>query len=115
MFLAAALIELEVPDAGTLKAHRSLANALKDRIRRRFNVSVAEVGDAEDRRSLVIGCAAVGVDPRHMREKMERLTRFVEGLGLAEVVGDDVVIARLDELEEVDEVEEADEQREADE
>ena len=102
MLIAAALIELAVPDAGTIKARRSLANAVRDRLRQRFNLSVAEVGDPDDRGFVCVGCVAVGIDPRHLRQKMERAIEFVERLGLAEVVGDDILIARLDELEEIE-------------
>jgi uncharacterized protein YlxP (DUF503 family) len=103
MLIAAALIELELPDADSIKARRRVANAVKQRIRNRFEVSVAEVGDADARHEVVLGCVLVGVDPPAMRERMERVIRFVERLGLAEVVADDVTIARLDELPEVEE------------
>ncbi len=102
MLIAAVLIELAVPDASTIKARRSLANSVRDRLRQRFNLSVAEVGDPGDREFVCVGCVAVGIDPRHLRQKMERAVEFVERLGLAEVVGDDILIARLDELEEVE-------------
>ena len=109
MLIAAGLIELAVPDADSLKARRRVANAVKERVRQRFSVSVAEVGDAEDRHSVVLGIAHVGTDPTAMRERLERIVRFVEGLGLAEVVADDVTVVRLDEVDEVEEVEEVDE------
>jgi uncharacterized protein len=103
MLVAAALIELAVPDAETIKARRRVARSVKDRIRQRFNVSVAEVADQDERHSVVIGCVMVGVDPRHLRDGMEKLVRYVESLGVAEVVADDVVVVRLDEVEELDE------------
>jgi uncharacterized protein YlxP (DUF503 family) len=43
MLIAAALIELALPEAETIKARRRVARSVKDRIRQRFNVSVAEV------------------------------------------------------------------------
>jgi uncharacterized protein len=103
MLIAAALIELAVPEAETIKARRRVARSVKDRIRQRFNVSVAEVADQDERHSVCIGCVMVGVDPRHLREGMEKLVRYVESLGIAEVVADDIEVLRLDELEEVDE------------
>jgi uncharacterized protein YlxP (DUF503 family) len=102
MLIAAALIELAVPDADSIKARRRLANAVRDRLRQRFNLSVAEVGDQDDRHGVCIGCVAVGIDPRHLQQKMERAIEFVDGLGLAEVVADDILVARLDELDEVE-------------
>lgn len=102
MLIAAALIELAVPDAETIKARRRVARSVKDRIRQRFNVSVAEVADQDERHSVVIGCVMVGVDPRHLRDGMEKLVRYVESLGVAEVVADDVTVVRIDELDELE-------------
>ena len=83
-------------------AFDSLEVAVKDRVRQRFNVSVAEVSAHDERHSICIGCVMVGVDPRHMREQAEKVIRYIESLGLAELVGDDIVVARLDEVEEVE-------------
>ncbi len=102
MLIAAALIELSVPDSGTIKARRSLAKAVKDRLCKRFNLSVAEVGDPDDRQSVCIGCVMVGIDPRHLRNAMEKVVRYVESLGLSEGVSDDITIVRLDEVEELE-------------
>jgi uncharacterized protein YlxP (DUF503 family) len=103
MLIAAALIELALSEAETIKARRAVARSVKDRIRQRFNVSVAEVADQDDRHSVCIGCVMVGVDPRHLREAMEKVVRYVEDLGLAEVVADDIAVVRLDEVEELEE------------
>jgi len=108
MLIAAALIELSLPEAETIKARRRVAHSVKDRIRQRFNVSVAEVADQDERHSVCIGCVMVGVDPRHLREAMEKIVSYVEGLGVAEVVADDITVVRLDEVEELDEDEDVD-------
>ena len=102
MRIAAALIELSLPETETIKDRRRVARSIKDRIRQRFNVSVAEVADQDERHSVCIGCVMVGIDPRHLREGMEKVVRYVESLGLAEVVADDVTVLRLDEIEEQD-------------
>ena len=101
MLIAASLIELALPGTETIKERRRVARSIKDRIRQRFNVSVAEVADQDERDSICIGCVMVGVDPRHLREGMEKVVRYVESLGV-EVVADDVTVVRIDELEELD-------------
>lgn len=107
MQIAAVLIELFLPEADSIKARRRVANAVKTRLRARFNVSTAEVADQDERHSVCIGCVMVGVDPRHLRTQMEKVVRYVESLGLAEVVGDDIAVVRLDEIE-VDDPDDAD-------
>ena len=102
MLIAACLIQLGVPDATSIKARRRVANAIKERIKQRFHISAAEIGDPDERHEVVIGCVEVGNDPRVMRGRMEKVIRYAEDLGLAVLLSDDITIARLDELEEFD-------------
>jgi len=102
MLIAAALIELHLEDADSIKAKRRVVRAVRDRVASRFRISVAEVADQDDRHSICIGCAKVGIDARHLRASMEKVIRYVDELGLAELVGDDVIVAQLDELEPVE-------------
>jgi uncharacterized protein YlxP (DUF503 family) len=102
MLIAAALLELALPGATSLKDKRRVVRAVKDRLRTRFNVAVSEIADHDDWSSICLGFVSVGTDPRHLRERMAKAIRMVESLGLAEVVGDDVVVARLDEMDEID-------------
>lgn len=99
MRIGAALIELHLPEADSLKARRRVARAVAERLRQRFRVSVAELGDAEDRHCVQLGLALVGGEGDALRSRLDKMVRFVESLGLGEVVADDVVVARLDELE----------------
>ncbi len=103
MLIAAALIELALPEAESLKARRRVARSVKDRLRRKFNVAVAEIDNLDDWHSICLGCVTLGRDPRHLRERLEKAIRFVDGLGLAELVADDVMVMRIDELDEVEE------------
>ncbi len=103
MLIAAALIELHLAEADSLKAKRRVVRAVKDRVANRFRVSVAEIADHDDRHAICIGCVKVGIDARHLRESMQKVIRYVDELGLAELVGDDVIVAQLDELVAVEE------------
>ena len=98
MLIAAALIELHLADADSIKAKRRVVRAVKDRVASRFRVSVAEIADQDDRHSIYIGCAKVGIDALDLRASMQKVIRYVDNLGLAELVGDDVIVAQLDEL-----------------
>jgi uncharacterized protein YlxP (DUF503 family) len=100
MRIAAALIELQLLEADSLKDRRSVARAVVDRVRRRFNVAAVDLSDPDERRLACIGCVMIGRDPRQLRAAMEKLVRYVESLALAEVVADDVTVVRLDELAE---------------
>jgi uncharacterized protein YlxP (DUF503 family) len=103
MLIAAALIELVLVEADSIKVKRRVVRSVVDRVSSRFRVSVAEVADQDDRHVICIGCVKVGIDPVHLRAQMEKVVRYVDDLALAELVSDDILIARLDELEPVDE------------
>ena len=103
MLLAAVLLELELEEAESIKAKRRVVKSIVDRVRQRFNVSIAEVDDHDDRHSICIGCVKVGIDAKHLRRQMEKIVAYVDHLGLAELTGDEIVVARLAELVEVEE------------
>lgn len=96
MIVGAALVELHVHGSHSLKEKRGVVRSVVQRIRNRFNVSVAEVGGADTWQRAVIGVVSVGSDARAMRTLLERIVRFVEGIGLAEVTNSDVEILTLD-------------------
>lgn len=62
MVVGVQAFELAIPGAGSLKAKRSVVKSLKDRLRRRFNVSVAETAlhDRHDRAELTVAVVADG-------------------------------------------------------
>jgi uncharacterized protein YlxP (DUF503 family) len=66
------VIELECffPDMHSLKEKRMILRKIKDRVGRRFNVSIAEVGYQDLWQRSVIGIAAVNGD-RQLLEKMK--------------------------------------------
>ena len=52
-------LELRIEDAHSLKEKRHVVKSLKDRLRHKFNVSVAEIGDQDLHNSAVIAVALV--------------------------------------------------------
>ena len=76
--------EVHLPNAHSLKDKRSVIKRLKDQLRGRFNVSVAELAADEKWQRATIGLSAVGDERAYVeglfREVTEwlRMTRFVE-------------------------------------
>lgn len=79
--------ELSLPGCSSLKAKRSVVRSLKDRLRAKFNVSVAETDlqDVLDRASVSI--ALVASDGRLAESTLDKLDRFVEEHGGAVITG----------------------------
>ena len=79
--------ELSLPGCSSLKAKRSIVRSLKDRLRSKFNVSVAETGlqDVLDR--ALLSMALVASDGRLAESIMDKADRFVEEHGGALITG----------------------------
>lgn len=71
-------MELHLADRHSLKEKRHTVKSLKDRLRRGFNVSVAEV-DAHDLwQTAVLAAACVGTDRAYVNGVLDQLLRAVE-------------------------------------
>lgn len=62
MVVGALTLEIHIPASNSLKAKRSVLNHVKERIRSRFNVSVAEVDHQDLWQRATLGVAAVSGD-----------------------------------------------------
>ena len=70
-------VEFLVAGASSLKDKRRVVKGLKDRIRHRFNVSVAEVDYQELWQRSAIGVAAVGSDGAFVAQVLEKVLALV--------------------------------------
>ncbi|MBP8301846.1 MAG: DUF503 domain-containing protein [Planctomycetes bacterium] len=64
---------LEIPYAETLKDKRNVIKALKDRLRRSFNVSIAEIEDLDICTIATLGAVVAGSDTAHLNSTMDHL------------------------------------------
>ncbi len=87
MVVASLTWELSLPGCASLKEKRSVIRSLRDRLRSKFNVSVAETGlqDVHTRAELTI--ALVASDGRLAESMLDKADRFVEQHGGAIISG----------------------------
>lgn len=77
-FITLLTIELLIPHARSLKEKRSAVRGLKDRIRSKFNASVAEVGYQDKWQRAVLAACLVGGDRRQLESDAARLRSLCE-------------------------------------
>jgi uncharacterized protein len=76
-------IELTIPAADSSKAKRMVIKSLKDRIRRNFNVSVAEVDDNDRWQSAVLAVVVASNERRFANQVLSKVVDFItESRGL---------------------------------
>ena len=75
--VALGTVEFHLPDVGSLKGKRHVLKGLKEKVKNRFDVSVAEVDhhDSWQRATLAIAC--VSNDSRHANEVVDKAMDFI--------------------------------------
>ncbi len=71
-------VELLLPGSASLKDKRMVLNRLKDRVRGRFNASVAEVDHQDTWRRARIGVAVVSHEGSGCRDILAAIQRLIE-------------------------------------
>jgi uncharacterized protein len=79
MFTGTLEADLLLGAVNSLKEKRSVVRPIINELRRRFEVSVAEVGESDLHRRAVIGVAFVSGDAGHVKEVLEACERFLAG------------------------------------
>lgn len=78
--------QLSLPGCASLKEKRSIVRSLKDRLKSRFNVSVAETGYQDVWTRAEITVALVATDRRFAETVLDKADRLVAGSGRAVVL-----------------------------
>ncbi len=78
MVIGACSLELHIPGNGSLKGKRQVVKSLLARLRKEFNVSVAEVGAHDVWQSAVIGVVCVSNDRDYVHGLLTRVAHWVE-------------------------------------
>jgi len=78
-------LELYIPAAGSLKSKRGIIKGMKERIRNRYNVSVAEVDYHDLWQRAALGVAVVSTGKRHANSVLSAVVRYVESESRAEL------------------------------
>jgi len=78
MFVLSAKLIFYIPHAASLKEKRQVCRSIVDKVRQRFNVSIAEVATQDMHQTLTIGIAIVSGDAAHARRSLDEVIRFME-------------------------------------
>jgi uncharacterized protein len=84
-------LELYIPHAHSLKEKRMVVRSLKERLRARFNVAVAELDHQDLWQRSLIGVVSISGDPKALETLLEAVQRESEAL-----LGDDLVGIQLE-------------------
>src|SRR5215813_10376931 len=73
-------LELHIPDAQSLKDKRQVLRSLKDRLRRDFNVAVAELDHHDVWQRSVVGVVTLSNEETHLKEVLQKVLDEADGI-----------------------------------
>jgi uncharacterized protein YlxP (DUF503 family) len=75
-----------------LKDKRQVVRSIVDRIRNRFNVSIAEIEALDNRQMAVLGMAMVSNATAHVRGTFDEIVQMLRGHPVAEFIDHEVEV-----------------------
>lgn len=88
MVLGVCRLTIDLPEAHSLKEKRRVVKSVTERVRNRFNVSIAEVDQLDVWQSAGIAFVCVSNSTSHVDNTMQTVLRFIEGNLLGGYVAD---------------------------
>ena len=73
-------LEIHIPDAQSLKDKRQVLRSLKDKLRRQFNVAVAELDHHDTWQRSVVGVVTLSNEEKHVQESLQKVPVSVTAL-----------------------------------
>jgi len=71
-------LEIHIPDSRSLKDKRQVLRSLKDRLRARFNVAVAELDHQESWQRAQVGIVSLSNDAAHLEQSLRAVLSEAE-------------------------------------
>jgi hypothetical protein len=95
MVIGICRLELMIRENHSLKEKRRIVKQIVDRVKHRFNVSIAEVGDNDLWQSAELGLCMVSNDRRFTNQALDKIVDFIESFTSADVIKSDMEILNI--------------------
>lgn len=78
MVIGSLVLEVYIPQAHSLKEKRMVVRPIVEKLRNKFNVSVAEVDNQDSWQSATIAVVSVSTDKKHMEKILQQVIKFLD-------------------------------------
>lgn len=85
MFVGICTIHLRLQGNSSLKGKRRVLKTITDRVKNKFNVSIAEVDHQDHWQRAELGVAAVSNDKGHAHSTLTAVVNFIDNMHVAEL------------------------------
>ena len=92
MVIGICQLDLLIRETHSLKGKRRIVKQIIGRVKNKFNVSIAEVGDQDLWQRSQIGFCLAGNDKRFINSALDKIVDFIETINSAEITNADIEI-----------------------
>ena len=92
MIVGSLRVRLLVRESRSLKDKRQVVKSIKERLRNRFNVSIAEIEAQEHRQLAVLGLAMVSNEAHHIRTAFAEIVQVLRTHPVAEFIDQEMEV-----------------------
>ena len=86
MIVGTCQVKLFLHENNSLKGKRKVVKSIKDRVRIKFNVSIAEVDNHDNWKIIVLGIVTVSNDNKFIHKVLENVITSIDSMHLAEIL-----------------------------
>ena len=86
MIVGILTVELRIPESLSLKDKRMVLKSIKDKIRNKFNVSVAEIDKQDKWQESALGVAYIGTEKAHVDQALSKIVDFIKESRQADLI-----------------------------
>ena len=86
MLIGVCTVDLHLPESGSLKNKRYIVKSLKDRIKKKFNVSISEIDYHDLWQRSLLGVAVVSQDAQFAHKVLSKVVDFIRSETRVELI-----------------------------
>ena len=78
MHIGVCMLKFRLPENGSLKGKRQVLKSIVERVKNRYNVSIAEVDDHDTWQLISLGITCVSNSASHANEVLSKVVNFIQ-------------------------------------
>lgn len=85
MHIGVCIVDLSIAGSQSLKEKRRVIKSVKDRVRNKFNVSIAEIGNLDRHQLGTLGIASISNSNRQVNRVLSKVIDFIDKMRITEI------------------------------
>ncbi|MEW6616369.1 MAG: DUF503 domain-containing protein [Thermodesulfobacteriota bacterium] len=92
MIIGVCHLDLIIEGNSSLKGKRQVLKRVIGRVKQKFNVSIAEVGENDKWQRVQVAFCVVGNDKKYVNSSLDKITNFIDDLRVVDILNSEIEI-----------------------